>query len=45
MVLALGTRRLGAANLTGLTFLYPFVRCFRAHPTPVGWRVNWKHFA
>ncbi len=34
MVLALGTRRLGAANLTGLTFLYPFVRCFRAHPTP-----------
>ncbi len=34
MVLALGTRRLGAGNLTGLTFLYPFVRCFRAHPTP-----------
>ena len=34
MVLAFGTRRLGAANLTGLTFLYPFVRCFRAHPTP-----------
>ena len=34
MVLALGTRRLGAANLMGLTFLYPFVRCFRAHPTP-----------
>ena len=34
MVLALGTRRLGTANLTGLTFLYPFVRCFRAHPTP-----------
>ena len=34
MVLALGTRRLGASNLTGLTFLYPFVRCFRAHPTP-----------
>ena len=34
MVLGLGTRRLGTGNLTGLTFLYPFVRCFRAHPTP-----------
>ena len=34
MVLALGTRRLGTGNLMGLTFLYPFVRCFRAHPTP-----------
>lgn len=34
MVLGLGTRRLGVGNLTGLTFLYPFVRCFRAHPTP-----------
>ena len=34
MVLGLGTRRLGLGNLTGLTFLYPFVRCFRAHPTP-----------
>ncbi len=34
MVLALGTRRLGPGNLMGLTFLYPFVRCFRAHPTP-----------
>ena len=34
MVLALGTRRLGTGNLIGLTFLYPFVRCFRAHPTP-----------
>ena len=32
MVLALGTRRLGTGNLMGLTFLYPFVRCFRAHP-------------
>ena len=34
MVAALGTRRLGTNNLTGLTFLYPFVRCFRAHPMP-----------
>jgi len=34
MSLLLGTRRLGASNLTGLTFLYPFVRCFRAHPMP-----------
>lgn len=34
MVLGLGTRRLGLGSLTGLTFLYPFVRCFRAHPTP-----------
>ena len=34
MVTALGTRRLGTNNLTGLTFLYPFVRCFRAHPMP-----------
>ena len=34
MVAALGTRRLGTNNLIGLTFLYPFVRCFRAHPMP-----------
>ena len=34
MVMGLGTRRLGTGNLMGLTFLYPFVRCFRAHPTP-----------
>ena len=34
MSIFLGTRRLGPANLTGLTFLYPFVRCFRAQPMP-----------
>ncbi len=34
MVTVLGTRPFGTANLTGLTFLYPFVRCFRAHPMP-----------
>ena len=34
LTILFGTRRLGVANLTGLTFLYPFVRCFRAHPMP-----------
>ena len=34
LTILFGTRRLGVSNLTGLTFLYPFVRCFRAHPMP-----------
>jgi len=34
MVTALGTRPLGTANLTILTYLYPFNRCFRANPMP-----------
>lgn len=34
MVASLGTHRLGTANLTILTYLYPFSRCFRANPMP-----------
>ncbi len=34
LVTFLGTRRLGPANLTNITFLYPFNRCYRAHPMP-----------
>ena len=34
MVSTLGTRRLGVPNLTILTYLYPFNRCFRANPMP-----------
>ncbi|HIE25788.1 TPA: hypothetical protein EYP66_00705 [Candidatus Poribacteria bacterium] len=30
----MGTRRLGGANLTMLSFLYAFNRCNRAHPMP-----------
>jgi hypothetical protein len=31
---AVGTRKLGGANLTALTFLYSFNRAHRAHPMP-----------
>jgi len=34
MVATMGTRRLGGANLTMLSFLYAFNRCNRAHPMP-----------
>jgi len=34
MVTTLGTHRLGTANLTILTYLYPLNRCFRANPMP-----------
>ncbi len=34
MVSMFGTRRLGGANLTVMTFLYAFNRCNRSHPMP-----------
>lgn len=34
MVVILGSRRIGNANLTIMSFLYPFTRCHRAHPMP-----------
>lgn len=34
MVNTFGTRTLGAANLTVMTFLYAFNRCNRSHPMP-----------
>ncbi len=34
LVATLGTRRIGKANLTILSFLYAFNRCNRAHPMP-----------
>jgi len=34
MVEIFGTRRLGGANLTIITFLYAFNRCNRSHPMP-----------
>ncbi len=34
MVDILGTRRIGPANLTIITFLYAFNRCNRSHPMP-----------
>ena len=34
MVNTIGTRSLGAANLTVMTFLYAFNRCNRSHPMP-----------
>jgi len=34
LVTTLGTRRLGITNLTAFTLLYPFNRCYRAHPMP-----------
>lgn len=34
LVTTLGTRRFGTANLTAMTLLYPFNRCYRANPMP-----------
>lgn len=34
LVTMFGTRRFGIENLTILTYLYPFNRCFRANPMP-----------
>jgi hypothetical protein len=34
MTVVLGSRRIGGANLTIMSFLYPFTRCHRAHPMP-----------
>ncbi len=34
MTVLLGSRRIGGANLTIMSFLYPFTRCHRAHPMP-----------
>jgi len=34
MTVALGSRRIGGANLTIMSFLYPFTRCHRSHPMP-----------
>jgi len=34
MTVVLGSRRIGNANLTIMSFLYPFTRCHRAHPMP-----------
>lgn len=34
LVAALGTRQLGAANMTIISFFYPLNRCNRAHPMP-----------
>jgi len=34
LVSALGTRRIGVANLTIISFFYPLNRCNRAHPMP-----------
>jgi len=34
LVTALGTRRLGNSTLAAITLLYPFNRCYRAHPLP-----------
>ena len=34
MVSMFGTRQLGSANLTVMTFLYAFNRCNRSHPMP-----------
>lgn len=34
MTVILGSRRIGGANLTIMSFLYPFTRCHRAHPMP-----------
>ena len=34
MTVVLGSRRIGPANLTIMSFLYPFTRCHRSHPMP-----------
>ncbi len=34
MIGVLGSRRIGPANLTMMSFLYPFTRCHRSHPMP-----------
>ena len=34
LVTTLGTRRLGTANLTVFSLLYPFNRCYKANPMP-----------
>jgi len=34
LVTALGTRHLGSSTLAAITLLYPFNRCYRAHPLP-----------
>jgi hypothetical protein len=34
MTVVLGSRVIGGANLTIMSFLYPFTRCHRSHPMP-----------
>jgi len=34
MTVVLGSKRVGASNLTIMSFLYPFTRCHRSHPMP-----------